>query len=289
MVAAQDFVKDLQTLPSIPQVALRAQQMLGDSDVSLREVADVLALDPGISARLCRLASSPLFAGSSADYTIQQAVLRIGGDETRRLVATVAAMNAVPELPEPLSLLAFWRLGLGAAMAASRLSQDLGFDRADEAYMAGLLHCMGEAVLAVNRPKLFVKAFQASQRNGVALHEALEDALGIAPAALTAELLRDWGVSGAIVEAVEHQHDPAEAPSERLFSAILFSAVRICHALGLGLESEGDGDEAWEERIPQELRDRVERLGHADMTGYLLRQLQFMMNVEDLVRETFGC
>jgi len=283
----QEFVKGLRSIPSIPQVALSAQRMLANPDASLRDAADVLARDPGLSARICKLASSPLFAGTSKDYTIQQAVLRIGAVETRRLVTTVAAMNAVPELPKPLSILSFWRLGLGTALAARRLAEDLGFDSPDAAYMAGLLHCLGEAAFAVNRPKEFAKIFRRSCQQKLELALAIEDALGLAPALITAELLRDWGIEGRIVEAIQFYPNPSEAPHERLFAAILFSAHRICHALGLALESDGDGDEDLDERMPAEMVERFESLGYPDATSYLLRKLQFMLDIEDLVRETF--
>ncbi len=287
MVAADQFVKELETIPAMPQVALTAQRLLGEADVSLRQVADVIARDPGISARICKLASSPLFAGSAREYTIHQAVLRIGAVETRRLVTTVAAMNVVPELPEPLSLLAFWRLGLGTALAARRLAEDLSFDRPDDAYMAGLMHCMGEAILAVNLSERFAKVFRHSRRDHLELADAIEQEFGIAPASITAQLLRDWGLPPELAEAVQFYPRPTEAPTERLLAGIVFSANRISRALGLALEADGEGDEDWEARIPAEMSERVAALGYDDMTSYLLRKLQFMLDVEDLVHATF--
>lgn len=273
----------------IPEVALRAQQMLDDPDVHLGKLADVLGLDPVLSVRIARLADSPLYGARGTALSLRQAVQRLGIPETRRVVMTVAVMNALPELPAPMSVHVFWRLGLGTALVGRQLAEDIKFARPEQAYLAGLVHTIGEATLAINRPQEFGKAFQRASKHGLELHAALRDAFGVSPAELTAHMLRLWGFPPDICQAVEFYLDARAAPEQqRLLASIVFAADRMCRGLGLAPEEGGEGAEDWPSQIAPELCERFAEIGYADPTDYLLARLQFVTGVEELIAKTFG-
>src|SRR5262245_9286081 len=114
--SVENLFKGLSSLPVIPEVALRAQQMLDDPDIHLGKLADVLSRDPTLAVRISRLAASPPYGARGASLSLRQAVQRLGIPETRRIVMTVAVMNALPVLPPPMDMQVFWRLGLGTAL-----------------------------------------------------------------------------------------------------------------------------------------------------------------------------
>jgi len=158
VTSVERFFESLPTLPVIPEVALRAQQMLDDPDVHLGKLADVLSLDPVLAVRVSRVANSPLYGARSCTMSLRQAVQHLGIPETRRIVMTVAVMNALPELPPPMTMHVFWRLGLGTALVGRQLAEDIKYPRPEQAYLAGLVHTLGEATLALNRPAEFGRA-----------------------------------------------------------------------------------------------------------------------------------
>jgi len=272
----------------IPEVALRAQQMLDDPDVHLGKLADVLGADPVLSVRIARLADSPLYGARGTALSLRQAVQRLGIPETRRVVMTVAVMNALPELPPPMSVHVFWRLGLGSALIGRQLAEDIKFARPEQAYLACLVHTIGEATLAINRPQEFGKAFQNASKQGLELHAALRQTFGVGPAELTAHMLRLWGFPREICEAVEFYLDARAAPEQRLLASIVFAADRMCRGLGLAPEESGEGAEDWPSQIAPELCERFAEIGYPDPTDYLLVRLQFMTGVEELIAKTFG-
>ncbi|WP_100642971.1 HDOD domain-containing protein [Alteromonas facilis] len=69
---------DTLVLPTLPAIAMRVRETAQDPDVNLNKMADVIALDPSLSARIIKLANSALYARSVKAETVTQAVNRIG-------------------------------------------------------------------------------------------------------------------------------------------------------------------------------------------------------------------
>ncbi len=288
MPSVKNLVREMWPLPALPEIALRARDLLADPDVSLSEVAEVIALDPVLAARIVRMANSPLYGGrSGTEYSLQHAVMRLGTKETNAIVLTVAVMQTVPELPPPLTVHSFWCLGLGTAVAARKIAEDLKYEDPDQAYLAGLVHCMGDALIATKRPDVFARAAAVSEESGVPLRDAIGAEFEIPVPKISAELVREWNLPPAIVEAVSYQEDPANAPEHSLLASILSAASRMCRGLGLVPEAHGTPDDSWDEDLGEEFLELIAALGYSDVSFYLLAQLQSLTEIEDLVQQAF--
>ncbi|MBW9260896.1 MAG: HDOD domain-containing protein, partial [Candidatus Thiodiazotropha sp. (ex. Lucinisca nassula)] len=82
----KSLVQNLDRLVSLPDVCIKVNQLLGTSDYSVVEVADIITQDADISARLLRLVNSPLFGQRAKVETLSRAVTLIGANELRNLV-----------------------------------------------------------------------------------------------------------------------------------------------------------------------------------------------------------
>ena len=54
-----DLEKQKLVLPTMPEVALKVRDAVSNEDASAKQIADVIALDPAISARMIQVANSP--------------------------------------------------------------------------------------------------------------------------------------------------------------------------------------------------------------------------------------
>ncbi|WP_157835199.1 HDOD domain-containing protein, partial [Xanthomonas sp. SHU 199] len=65
-------------LPSPPGVALRIIELAQDADVDLAATADAIAMDMALSARMLRIANSPLYASRRRVDNLGQALTMLG-------------------------------------------------------------------------------------------------------------------------------------------------------------------------------------------------------------------
>lgn len=77
---------DRLTLPTLPEVALRIQDLLRTDEVSIARVVKEIQSDPALTVRLLRVANSAAVRGGRNVDSIQQAVTRLGLEYTRLLV-----------------------------------------------------------------------------------------------------------------------------------------------------------------------------------------------------------
>jgi HD-like signal output (HDOD) protein len=99
---------------------------------------------------------------------------------------------------------------------------------ADEAFLAGLLHDVGQVVLAGVAPERWADIFHAAERREVSLDVAERDEDVVSHAVIGAYLLSLWGLPSSVVEAVAFHHTPS-ALAGSLFDATV--AVHIADAL----------------------------------------------------------
>ncbi len=77
-------------LPTLPEVALQVRDAVESEDTTAVQVAELVATDAALSARLLQVANSPLYRGRSPIDSIQVAITRLGNKLVRSLVVSLA-------------------------------------------------------------------------------------------------------------------------------------------------------------------------------------------------------
>lgn len=198
-------------LPTIPKVGQQLIATLSDDDVCVSEVAELLALDPVLSARLLRLANSAFFHVSHTIGTVEAALQILGLVMARNLVigaSVAAAFKATPGL----DLKQFWRYNLYTACAARWLACRADVD-ADAVFTLSVLHGIGqlhmhtvlpEKTMALNRQVRVLDAGRAERELAV---------FGFHYGDVSAELARAWNFPQPMVDALRHVAEPLASPN----------------------------------------------------------------------------
>lgn len=82
--------QDQLILPTLPDVALTVRRRAAEPNVSLQEMADVIAQDPALAARMIKVANSAFMGRSIKVSTLNQAVTRIGLSQIRNIAIAMA-------------------------------------------------------------------------------------------------------------------------------------------------------------------------------------------------------
>lgn len=77
-------------LPTLPDVALKVRERSSEPDISLAEMADVIAQDPALAARMIKVANSAFMGRSIKVTSLSQAVTRIGLSQIRNIAIAMA-------------------------------------------------------------------------------------------------------------------------------------------------------------------------------------------------------
>ena len=223
----ESLVRKLTDLPPAPKVLHTLQRMLAEPDVALGNVAEVVALEPGLSAKVVRMANSTHFGRGAPVREIMEAIQRVGVTGVQELVTFAVASQLVgrPLATYGLAAQTVWSRAVACAIAASSLAERGDANR-NEAYTAGLMHGLGLVVIDKYASKQWPPRRRLMASTGYPLDYAPEERewLGFSHAEAGAALLELWGFSEGVVTAVRHQLAPEEAPAHRQLSMILATA-----------------------------------------------------------------
>jgi HD-like signal output (HDOD) protein len=193
-------------LPAAPRLYAQLIDLLADPKCSMVRVVDVIERDLGMSTRLMQLVSSAFFGMSTQIQSLGACVGYLGLNAVRSLVLSAEITQLYPA-----ALPGFSSETIHArALATSRLARRLAPGIADEgqAFVAGLLHGVGQLVLASRAADRFKEAIELSKAKSISLSAAEIEVFGATDAHVAAYLLAIWGQPLDIVSAIAHQDTP---------------------------------------------------------------------------------
>ncbi len=136
---------DKLVLPTLPEVALQVREVADDPEADLDQLARVIGNDAGLSARIIRVANSPLLRANRAIEDLKTALMRLGMEYTCNL-ATGLAMEQMFQATSDLvdsRLRDVWMRSSEVAGICHVLCKHYTNLRPDQATLAGLVHKIG--------------------------------------------------------------------------------------------------------------------------------------------------
>ncbi|PKG57912.1 histidine kinase [Shewanella sp. Choline-02u-19] len=197
---------DSLVLPTLPEVAMRVQEVVGREDTSLKDVANIIGQDPAISARIIRVANSAIYSRGVPASNVNAAISRIGLTQIKTIVTSIAMEQLFISTNEMVweVMDEVWQSSINVTSAAVAMLQiynrshpNSGLN-ADTMTLAGLVHNIGAL------PVLTEVESDSELVNGIdqlrALVRKLQGPIGRA-------VLKNWAFSPSVMEVVERWAD----------------------------------------------------------------------------------
>lgn len=204
----------LASLPSAPHVYAELTHAHRRGDVSIDELAAIIASDAAMSVKVLQLVNSSFFGNARAMSSVTEAVHCLG----REVVAGAALVTRLfatmdPALVERFSLDRIQHRSLRVARLGQRFLVEAEMDdRSDEVFTTALVHDIGRIIMAVALPDQLT-ALQAVLRDRSRPLQVVErELLGVSHAEIGAYLLALWGLPAPIVDTVRFHHEPGRLP-----------------------------------------------------------------------------
>ncbi len=235
-------VMEKRQLPPLPAVVTTVLKLIENPDLDIRELCRVLSDDAAVASRVLSISRSLHYAQRILPTSLQGAIQVLGLRTLRSVVlasATQSFFVSDTKISEKL-----WRHSLAAALASRILSRRAGWRDAEEAFMAGLLHDVGEMILLHGDPKGFEEMCQEAQSEKRRLPEKEKEIYGFDHTLIGNTLLECWNLDSQISPAVLHHHDYQEGSDPKALTTLIRLADYLCSRAGLGFFSEPPSPEA---------------------------------------------
>lgn len=136
---------DQLVLPTLPEVALQVREAANDPDVDIPKLTRVIQNDTALTARLIKVANSPLLRASRPIEDLKMAVGRLGVNYTANLATSLAMQQMFQATSDVIDqrMRETWSRSTEVAGIAHVLARHYTRLKPDQATLAGIVHRIG--------------------------------------------------------------------------------------------------------------------------------------------------
>lgn len=242
--ALRQKVSETKELPAMPHISQKLIALRDNPDADIQSLANIISIDPGLTGKLIRYATSPFFGYGGKIDSIETAISNVlGFDKALHMALAFDTGNAfqVP-LKGPIGLQAIWRQSLYCATLTQSLVTKV--NQANQPahglmYMAGLLHNIGFLLLGhLFREEFDILNQNATEYKKLSLLELEQRLLGIAHADIGVWLMREWCMPAELVVATFEHHNPNYRGQHFVYPNLILIANRLLKRQGIGDEAD---------------------------------------------------
>ncbi|QVW36148.1 HDOD domain-containing protein [Geobacter sulfurreducens] len=238
-ISLERLVEETVTVYSLPFFYERLNEAINHPRSSIADIGRIITEDQGLTARILKLANSPLFGYHSRVDSITRALTIIGTQQLRDLALAASVMGIFKGIPEDLmGMTSFWKHSIACGTIARNLATSRREVNVERFFVAGMLHDLGQLVMCTAIPGT-VREMLEESRDNESLHFATERRrLGFDHATVGGAILKKWKIPPNIAEPVACHHIPVKAEQFPLETSIIHLADIICQAMEFGFSGE---------------------------------------------------
>ena len=236
LVARLDAIEDLPTVPHTMQAVLSG---LDSMSASAEKLQEIIKEDPVLTAKMMKVANSPVYSGGVEISSLSRAIVTIGFDEVRNIVVglSLSGMFCDDLGFEEFDAVDIWLHSIGVATCAKMIAEQVEGLEPEELFTVGMLHDLGRLLFCLYFPDE-LRDVLGNVNGDKSLSEA-EAEYGLAHSEIGAYLAHRWNLGPFIMNSIRFHHDPRKAGDYSLSASAVYLADAITMQLKFGWEGVG--------------------------------------------------
>jgi len=230
---------ELERLPSIPHALIKLLEIIHDPQVEFSQITQIIRSDPALTTRVMSVANSGAYYQWNESKDFHRMVVALGLNRVKNIAINSAVQQFFSQfnVDDKGLLSGFWKTSLTAACMARNLAHITGYKNEDEAYIAGLLHKVGQLICLMHDADDYLeqtnKLHSTSHANTLVEFEALQTEMekafiGSSVPEIGAWVIHKFDHKTLLSDAILYQREPSE---QLIGTPHLVQIVNLAHKL----------------------------------------------------------
>ncbi|MFZ5807078.1 MAG: HDOD domain-containing protein [Verrucomicrobiota bacterium] len=233
------LISELPELGSCAHIYNELSKSLNDPSAAVGSFGRIIEKDPALMAKLLRLANSAFFGYPSSIKTLDDAMIIIGIQQVRDLVAATTVIEYFKDVsPDLVNMNSFWEHSMACGIAARILA---GYRRnwnPEQSFAAGIMHDLGRLVMLIRLPEQMRDILNRCQNDPRPIYNIEREVMGYDHAEVGGVLLECWNFPQSLANAVRYHHEPTRSAQDFTDAALVHLGDIIAHAMEFGSSGE---------------------------------------------------
>ena len=236
----RETIAQIKALPPLPGSALRILNLIADPSADAAKLAEIIELDPLLTAQIIRWASSSLYGYRGQITTVHDAITRVLGFDFVLDLALGLAVLAPLKSPKEgqIGTRMFWVHALASTRLMAKLSAAMPLatrPQSQALFLVGLMHNIGFPLLGHRFLDEFNYLNELIKANpSLAIFNLETFAFGLNHAEIGAWLMNVWSMPRTIADVVYHHHNPYYRGENHQLNLLTFYSDCLLGRLGIG-------------------------------------------------------
>jgi HD-like signal output (HDOD) protein len=226
-------LNSIPTIPAIIRPLLHYMEKPVDQ-MEVKRIVDMISCDESIAAQCLRMANSALYFLPQVVKTVHGAVIVLGVGQVREILLACSLLNLLPKEQNPLPALPLWEHSLGCALLSRELARRADYPDPERAYLAGLLHDLGELINLVAFPGEARACLAHASAEQIALAEVELASIGFTHCDSGSVVAEMWRLPYHLSEVIRFHHSVQQTKLYPDLVALVSLSDLLCRANGLG-------------------------------------------------------
>lgn len=226
----KELASRMRSIPTLPELHQKLCVELAKDQPAMERVGEIISQDVGMTTKILQLINSAFFGLPEPAATPLDAAFYLGLTTIRSLVLSLHVFSQFDSRIPGFSADALVQRCRQTAIIAKKIAsmQRCEGKMGDQCFLAGLLHDVGQLILASEIPERYGAVLAAARQSNRTVWDVEHEQLGATHAEVGAYLLGLWGLPNPVVEAVALHHRPTDCAGRGLSPAII---VHVADAL----------------------------------------------------------
>jgi len=232
------LVKNVENLFSVPEVYFRVKKMVDLPATTVADIAKVISEEPGLAARVLKIANSAFFGFATKIETLDRAINIMGLAHLQNILLVVSVSKSFKGVrSELIDIKKFWMHSIYCAVIARILARRCKILDDERLFVCGILHDIGHLVIYSALPSHATEVIFRAHSEQRPLYLVEKEMYGFDYAEVGGELLKQWLLPESLYLVVrQHIHFPL-VQQYQLDSAI----INLANSIALRKEQQETG------------------------------------------------
>ncbi len=195
-------------MKTLPQTAIRLSKLVADENSNLKEIENVIRMDPTLVLRVLRLANSSYYGLQEKVDSVARALVFIGIKSLRNtiLIETLKDVFKNSQEGQIFSRTNLWLHSAAVGICSQMISERLFRTKGEDAFLCGILHDIGLIVEDQVEKELFLKTCQAYKPGSKRITEYERETIGTDHCAVGYRLAMEWKLPTEVQDGIKDHH-----------------------------------------------------------------------------------
>ena len=203
----ESFVCNLDKLPTLPSIAIRILNAVRNKEAGLKEIGEILATDPTLSAEVLKAINSHFYSLPNKITSVPHAVNLLGNQTVKSLALSFSLVkNLRSKEANGFDYVNFWKTSLTGAVSAKLLTKKILPSFAEDAFFLGLIHNIGTLAMNQCMPEQYQLVLNETKNSSFSCSEAENRFFGFNHMLLGEFMTKSWGLPESFTTPILHHH-----------------------------------------------------------------------------------